>query len=169
MNMKNMFKKILLSLTMLFVGTSLYAQTLMSSNNMIGTNILLIGRYLVSSVTILCATGANTVLFYDTANTGLTYTNAAYRYQSHVVTNNMPVYFTNGLGNRDTSYYNGIWTYWTTNVANTNAVPAFASIAVEANVPVTLPTSWIIDQGFAINVQGSTGGPGKSQITVLYK
>lgn len=148
------------------VASSAFSQTVISSN--IGaTNRMLIGRYGISSVSV-SATSATTVLFYDTTNLLLIYTNPTYRVLTNTNAVNFEVVFNNSLGNLSTSYYNGPYYYWVTNGATSNAMPAFASISVEANTPISIPTTWFVGQGLTLRVVPGTG-TGLATVTLLYK
>lgn len=160
----NLIKKTLFGLiSFVLVASAAYSQTVMSSNTLGATNRLLIGRYGISAVTVL-STGATTVTFYDTTNLLLIYTNPTYRVLTNTNAVNLEVIFTNSLGNTATSYYNGPYYYWVTNNATSNAAPAFASISVEANTPVSLPVTWFVGQGLTLKTSAGT-----ASITLLYK
>ncbi len=163
----NMFKKILALLVIsLSFSLGAKAQTVMSSN--IGaTNRLLIGDAGISAVTV-SATSATTVLFYDTTNLLLIYTNPVYRVLTNTNAVNFEVIFTNSLGNVATSYYTGPYFYWVTNGSVSNAAPSFASISVEANTPVSLPVTWFVAQGLTVRIV-PLSGTGIANVTLLYK
>lgn len=159
---KNMKKLLSIIALLLGVVTSSFSQTVYSTN--VGaSNVILLGRYSISSVTVV-STNVATVFFYDTTNALLWYTNATTRYLTNTNAINFEVVFTNSLGNVATSYYNGAYYFWTTNNAKSNASPAFSSISVEANTPITLPVDWFIAAGLGIKVSSGT-----ASITLLYK
>lgn len=156
-------KKLLLSLALLFSVVNFIPAQTVYSTNVSASNVVLLGKLSISSVTVL-STNANTVFFYDTTNALLWYTNPTTRYLTNTNAVNFEVVFTNSLGNLATSYYNGAYYFWTTNNAKSNAVPAFSSISVEANTPITIPVDWFIAAGLGIKVNTAT-----ATITLLYK